>query len=150
MSELRTIYTVKGRNFPVVWEFSYDLDGFLKQFNLLDGELTEQQIHWLFHPKRFPYRENAILSWSKAIKSFEVIIGQPDLSFDAFWKAYNYKVGKIPAEKAWKKLSKADKLQAFKSIKPYNAYLRRKGLEKAYAQKYFNDRKFEDKFNTIH
>lgn len=150
MTELRTVYTVKGKKSPIIWEFKYDLNGLLREFNLLEGELSEKQKQWLFFHTRFPYTENAIKSWGKAYKNFEVIIGQPDLSFDSFWKAYNYKVGKVPAEKGWGKLSKANRLKAFKSIKPYNAYLRRKGIEKAYAQKYINQEKFNDDFNSIH
>ncbi len=150
MSELLTTYTVKGKTSPIVWEFKYDLNGVLREFKLLEGELTEMQRKWLFFHTRFPYTENVIKSWDTVIKNFEVIVGEPDLSFDNFWKAYNYKVGKIPAEKAWNKLSKSNRLNAFKAIKPYNAYLRRKGIEKAYAQKYLNQQKFNDEFNSIH
>ncbi|CAA0144796.1 conserved hypothetical protein [Tenacibaculum maritimum] len=149
MNDLRTIYTVKGRNFPVIWEFYYDLDGVLREYKLIDGEPSEKLRNWMFHPVRFPHFEHTMNSW-KAIKNIEIIIGQPDLSFDSFWKEYNHKVGKLPAEKAFKRLSKVDKLKAFKSIKPYNGYLRRKGIEKAYAQKYLNQRKFDDEFNSIH
>ena len=35
--------------------------------------------------------------------------------FDTFWKAYPRKVAKLAAEKAWKKLSKADKEEAIKA-----------------------------------
>jgi hypothetical protein len=150
MSDLRTIYTVKSKHTDVIWEFHYDLNGLLKEFKLVEGELNETQQKWLFFYTRFPYTENSIKAWCESIKNFEVIIGQPQTNFELFWKVYNYKLGKIPAEKAWKKLSKSDKLKAIKSIKAYDGYLRRKGIEKAYPQKYLNQRKFDDEFNSIH
>lgn len=149
MNEPRTTYTVKGKDFPVVWEFQYDLEGILRGYKLLDGEMSEKLRNWMFHPIRFPYFESTMNTW-KGIKNIEVITGSPDLSFDSFWKLYSYKVGKVTAEKAWKKLSKTDKLKAIKSIKPYNSYLRRKGIEKAYAATYINKRRFDDEFNSIH
>ena len=36
-----TIYTVKGKNYPILLEFKYDLNGFLKEFKILDSELPE-------------------------------------------------------------------------------------------------------------
>lgn len=150
MSDLLTTYTVKGRNIPIYWEFKFDLNGSLKSFKLEeDSELSEKLVTWLFHPKRFPHKESIIKSW-EGIKNLELIKGEPDLSFESFWKNYNHKVGKIPAEKAWKRLTKAEKLKAFQTIKPYNGYLRRKGIEKAYPQKYLNQKKFNDEFNSIH
>lgn len=35
-----------------------------------------------------------------------------DDGFDLFWSTYNYKVSKVPAEKAWKKLKPNEELQA--------------------------------------
>ena len=149
MNELTTIYTVKGRNIPVLWEFQYSLNGDLMLFKVLEGsELSDKLVTWLFHPKRFPYKETTINSW-KALKNLEIITGKPDLNFDNFWKQYALKVGKINAEKAWKKLNESEKLKAFKSIKAYNGYLRRSGISKAYAEKYLNQKKFNDEFNSL-
>ena len=99
MDTLKTIYTIKGRNIQILWEFHYDLEGYLIDFKILEGRLNETQIKWLFNPNRFPYREALINSW-KAIKNFEITIGKPELTFEAFWNTYNYKVKKVSRPKS--------------------------------------------------
>ena len=102
--EIRTIYTVKGKNIPVFWEIHFDLNGDLREFKFLEeSEMSEKLSNWLFHPKRFPYTEEKIKSW-EAVNNLEIVIGQPDISFDVFWSSYRYKFGKVQAEKAWKRL----------------------------------------------
>nr|BFF39047.1 hypothetical protein BACY1_08520 [Tenacibaculum mesophilum] len=150
MSEMVTTYTVKGRKTSIIWEFKYDLNGLLSNFKIVEGELDDQQKKWLFYYTRFPYTENKIKSWNKVYKNFEVIIGEPDLSFDTFWNLYNYKVGKLQAKKAWDKLSKSDQLKAIKQIKAYDGMLYRKKIQKANPATYLNQRRFDDEFNSIH
>ncbi len=148
MSEPITIYTVKGRNFPNVWEFHYDLEGFLVSWLLIDGQLTDKQREWLFNPSRFPYTEDVIKVW-KTIKNIDVIVGQPDLSFDVFYNIYKYKVKRVTAEKAWKKLSKADRLEAIAGVKRYDGHLQRKhGQSKANPATYLNQRYWEDQYGA--
>jgi hypothetical protein len=144
-----TIYTVKGRNFPTVWEFQYDLNGVLKLFKLLEGTLTETQRKWLFNPNRFPYLENEIKGW-KSIKNIELIIGQPNLEFDTFWDVYKYKIKRVVAERAWKKLSKADRINAIKGIEKYDGFLKRKhNQSKANPATYLNQRYWEDNYGSL-
>lgn len=150
MTEPRTIYTVKGKNTPIIWEFKYDLNGVLKEFKFIENELTEKQQDWLFNKAQFPYRENQIKGWQKAIKNFEVIVGKPNLDFTTFYNLYKYKVGKLEAQRPWKKLNKADQLKAIKQIKAYEGFLRRKRIEKVHPATYLNKRRFDDEFNSIH
>lgn len=149
MIEPVTIYTVKVRKQSIVWEFHYDLEGFLTNFKIIQGRLNEKQKVWLFHPARFPYTENSINSW-KAVKTFELIKGQPNLDFTTFYNLYRYKVGKLEAQRAWKKLNKADQLKAIKQIKAYEGFLHRKRIEKVHPATYLNKRRFDDEFNSIH
>ncbi len=37
MKELVTTYTIKAKNTPHIWEFQYDLNGFLKAFKIIEG-----------------------------------------------------------------------------------------------------------------
>ena len=144
-----TIYTVKGKNLPIVLEFKYDLGGFLKSFSNLSEPLSEKTQRWLFEGYRFPYRESTIKSW-RGIKNIELIVGQPDLTFDTFYDMYKHKVGKLEAERAWKRLNKSDQLEAIKNIKAYDGFLHRKSIAKANPATYLNKRRFEDEFNSIH
>lgn len=147
---MTTIYTVKGRDIPVFLEFHYDLNGELKTFKILEGnQFSEKLKQWIFHPERFPQKEEIIKKW-KQKKNLEVTIGAPDLNFDNFWKLYNLKVGKEPSKKAWERLTALEKTKAFQGIKPYDGYLKRKGISKAYPQKYINQKKFNDEFNSLH
>lgn len=149
---METTYTVKGKNSDVFWEFKYDLNGDLKQFKLLEGTLSTKQAKWLFGSDNFPFIESVMRSvWMPELKqNFEIIKGSPDLSFDSFWKLYNQKVKKVMAEKAWKRLSKTDRLEAIKGIKAYDGYLKRKGIAKAHPSTYLNQRYWEDNYRSIH
>lgn len=144
-----TTYTVKGRNLPIVLEFKYDLNGFLKHFENLSEPLGEKTQKWLFEGSRFPYKEATIKSW-RGVRNIELIVGVPDLNFDTFYNLYKHKVGKLEAQRAWKKLNKADQLLAIQKIKDYNGYLQRKRIAKANPATYLNKRRFEDDFNSIH
>lgn len=139
---ITNIYTVTGTTFKGSIVFKYDASGTLVAYEL-DGELNGQQIDWLFTDK-FPLKETGIRMF-QAIKNFTVQRGELDLSFDAFWNAYGYKVGKKPmAENIWKRMNKADKMGAMAGIKPYNSYLvRHIQQEKAHATTYLNQRYWE-------
>jgi len=147
MNEPVKTYTLKVIGPNLVWEFKYNLEGYLKSFEILEGQLSEKTQRWLFHPSRFPYTENACKSF-KCIKNVELLEADLDLSFDVFWNTYNRKVGKkVQAQNSWKKLSKSDKILALKGIKKYDRYLSRKhGVEKAYPSTYLNQRQW--KMNT--
>lgn len=148
VAEPLTIYTVNGKNSPTVWRFSYTLEGYLRRFEVVDGVLTEQQMQWLFSKNRFPYTENGIKGWQKAIKNLEVEVGAPDLSFEYFYNYYGYKMSPKPAEKAWKKTSEANKLLALKQIKPYKNFLKRKHQEQAYPATYLNQELYLSQFKA--
>lgn len=144
-----TTYTITGKNTGHIWQFKYRLNGVFDSWQILEGELTEQQAIWLFNPARFPYTETMCQGW-RCIKNFDVVVGEPDLSFETFWSAYNYKVGKkVSTQKSWERLSKADRLAAIKGIAKYNRFLARKhGLEKAYPSTYINQRQWENEYGS--
>ena len=142
----KTVYTVKGRNFLLLLEFTYGLDGFLHTFTVLDGELTERFRSWLFS-SRFPYKESLIESW-RGIKNIEVTVGKPDFTFETFYNLYGYKMSPKPAEKAWNRTSKANQLLAIKSIKAYKGFLKRSNQAQAYPATYLNKEIYKSQFNS--
>lgn len=149
---METIYTVKSKYDTHIWEFQYDLNGHLRTFKILEGELSVKQMKWLFGGQNFPANEVMMKTiWMKKLRSnFEVVVGEPDLSFEAFWNAYNHKVKKVVSERAWNRLSKKDRLDALKAIKSYEGYLHRKGIAKAHPATYLNQRYWEDSFASVH
>ena len=146
-----TTYTIKGKQRGFVWQFKYRLNGDLKSFEILEGKLTELQIKWLFS-ENFPATETIMKTvWTKVLRqNFEVVVGEPDLSFNAFWDTYGYKVKRVMAERSWKKLSEADRIKAFLGLGSYNSYLKRNnGIAKAHPSTYLNQRYFEDEWHKV-
>lgn len=154
MEEQLTTYTVKGRKTPVLWQFKYHLNGDLYSFTILEGELSGKQMGWLFSKRNFPASENLMnIMWLKdkdILQKLEINKTELDLSFDGFWNAYAHKIGKKPmAENTWKKMSKANKIKAFMTIKDYNRYLSRKpGIEKAHATTYLNQEFYNNEYKS--
>ncbi len=72
MDEAITTYRAKGKEIGLVFLFKYDLQGNLKQFEIAEGELNEQQIKWLFS-SHFPSSEIIMKTvWMKDKKYLKV------------------------------------------------------------------------------
>jgi len=143
-------YNIIGSTFTGVMVFKYGLNGILNSFDLIDAdEMTSKQVNWLFS-RHFPYKEPQI-SHFKAIKTFTVSEGKFDLSFETFWNAYDNKVKRVMAEKAWNKLTDAQKIAALAGIKAYFNYLKRKrGIEKAHPSTYLNQNYWDSEWGSVH
>lgn len=139
-----TTYTVTGTNTSIVWQFKYHLSGLLAEFKLIEGELDQKQVRWLFILGNFPYQEKQIKGWV-AIKNFKIEVGLPDLSFESFWNAYNLKSKKTRAQQLYDKLTDADKVLAINHIKRYDNWLRQqKGMAKALPDTYIYQKRWLD------
>lgn len=149
---METIYTVKSIQDGYIWQFKYTLNGDLKSFEILEGTLSANQMKWLFSSSNFAANESIMKTvWMQNLKkNFEITIGAPDLSFEAFWSLYNHKVKRVVSEKAWERINQKDRMEAIKGIKPYDNYLARKGIGKAHASTYINQRYWEDNHASIH
>ncbi len=143
-----TVYTVKGKKAPVYFVFKYDLNGDLRSFENHTEKILHKQIAWLFG--NFPVYESNIREWiTLYVEIFEITIGEPDLSFETFWKAYRNPVKKIMSQRAWNRLSKLDRRNAIAYIKIYDNYLVRKNIAKAHPSTYLNQRYWEDNHGAI-
>lgn len=132
-------YIIHGQSFKGNVTLEYDFNERLKQI-LFECEMTDKQ-HLLFI-KNIPLFENDFLD--RASRSGVVFSTIPaDLSFTAFWNAYNYKVGdKSRSEKLWNKLSESEKVTALKAIPAYNYFLNTKKLDKTYPETWLNQKRF--------
>jgi hypothetical protein len=120
-----TTYTVSGKNSNVVWEFKYYLNGLLYQFTLLEGELDDKQIRWLFKLGKFPYQENQIQDYQKSIKNLLIEQGDFDYSFEAWYNYYDYKQGKRKmAINSFGRLSKGDVVLLWKGTERYKHFMK--------------------------
>lgn len=146
--EQLTTYTVKSKEKGLIFLFKYDLNGHLKSFEILEGELTAKQIHWLFD--HFPATELLMKTvWQKVkdyTAKFEIIKAAPVLDFENLWQIYNHKVKKFEAEKSYNKLKEPDKIRCFLAIKGYDKYLAKAGVAKAHLSTFINQRYFEDEW----
>lgn len=140
---LETTYTVKMQS-GGVWQFKYNLNGVLIYFNVMEGDLTDKQEKFLYLDGKFPWKEAQIKDWSKLYPHTRVEVGEADLSFDNFWKRYDYKVKKELSEKAWNKLNDADKIKCFLRLKKYNQNLAQTGQAKAHLVTWINQKRFND------
>ncbi|MDV6170211.1 hypothetical protein R1T16_17375 [Flavobacterium sp. DG1-102-2] len=144
--ELYTTYTIKSRNAPNVWQFKYHLNGVLAEFKILDGILTDVQVKWL--GLKFPFYEDQVKEWQKNLKdNFEIVIGEPSLSFDVLWEMYDNKVKKFQAQKFFDKLKEAEKIKCFLAVPAYLRYLTRTGVAKAHLSTFINQRYFDDEWH---
>ena len=147
--EQYTTYTVKAKSRPDVWVFKYHLNGVLKSFEVLDGILENKQIDWFFKKGNFPYLEARIKTWTSKPLSlhFDVLVGFPLITFQAFWDLYALK-RKITRSKAlWAKLNDATKIKALEGIRRYDNYLRLKnGQAKANPDTYLYQKFWLDEY----
>ena len=148
--EQTTNYTVKSKNSDNGWTFKYDLNGLLLEFKRLEGILSDNQVQWFFFKGNFPYKEVQIKEWIGKLKvNFEITIGTPDLSFEALWNLYNYKIKRVESEKCFNKLKEADVIKLFLEVPKYNKYMTKKTHDKAHLSTFINKRMFEDDFSKV-
>ena len=125
--EQLTTYRAKGKDIGLEFLFKYDLNGDLKAFEIQEGQLNNEQIGWLFSPN-FPATEIIMKTvWmvkEKYIKVFQVEVSPADLSFDALWIIYDYKVAKQDAIKFFKRLNESEKIEVFIDVPKYKQWLK--------------------------
>ncbi len=66
-----------------------------------------------------------------------------DLDFIAFYERYDHKKGKDQAFKAWNRLNKADKIEAFEKVEHYFSTIK-EGISKAHPSTYLNNKRWTD------
>ena len=121
--------------------FTFDLKGFLNSFKL-DGNYTEEKWRWVVD--HMPVREADIEKY-RGIDKFLIREVPSDLSFVAFWNAYNYKVGKKgEAENIWRGMKEPERVKALVYIRKYDEHLRTTGSAKAYPTSYLRGRYFDN------
>jgi hypothetical protein len=96
-------------------------DGLAKSLVLDHGTMPFEARKFLW--EKFPYNLKRLEQY-KILANVKVTEVLPDLSFDSFWKTYNYKVGKkMRAEKLWNALDELNRASALKHIYKYEKWL---------------------------
>ena len=120
--------------------FGYADTGRMVKFEL-NAELDTSQYQFLYNPAHFPFtlEKLAIFAGNKG-----TITEVTDITFDRFWKEFNYKVGKVKAQCEWKKLTDDDKAKALARIKAYHFACKAHSREMVYPERYLKHRRFDD------
>jgi hypothetical protein len=67
-----------------------------------------------------------------------------NIPFETVWDLYGYRVGKAPAEKAWRRLSVGTQEKVLDAIVRYNRYVQVTGVFKKHLSTYLNGRAYLD------
>ena len=134
-------YLLKAKNTLTEAIFKYDLNGYLIAFNF-NELIDEKQKIWLL--KYLPKKETQLLQIQKNQKTLKISIVPQDLSFENFYKLYNYKQKRKQAEATWNRMTKMNKQKALAYIPTYNNKLNLSGANKAYPASYLNQEYFND------
>jgi len=107
------------------------------------AEITSEQRDWLYQhlPTTLTQLQQFLNVKGSTMKVTQI---EPDLSFERFYRLYNYKVGKKEAEKAWERLSKANKVKAIAAIRKYEQWLGKSSVAKLYPATYLNQERYND------
>jgi hypothetical protein len=137
-------YIIHGQSFNGDVTLVYDYDKRLKSIEF-DCDMTDKQ-HAQFIAQ-MPLMEDDFIERAKR-GGAKYTLAPTDLSFDAIWNKYNYKVGnKSRAEKLWNTLNDAERTKVFASLSRYNYYLKQKPqIEKLYLETYLSQKRYESQF----
>jgi len=134
-------YQITSPNFTGSIIISYNDEGLLCKFEI-NASLNLGNIKWLLH--NIPAHIDNVMSITHNSTAQIVSVPQ-DLSFNAFWNAYNYKIGhKARAEKLWKILPDNQRIAAVTYIQKYNSFLiDHPKQDKLYPETYLSQRRWE-------
>lgn len=125
----------------------YDTEGLMVRFEVETGVTRNNKAHrWLL--ERIPLHVNDI-EVIRAQKALTITEIEPDLSFDRWFKLYNYAVSRKRAEQLWNKMSKSDRALALQDTPIYEKWRLSKGYDKAFPDTYLRQRKFTDQRGGI-
>lgn len=134
-------YAATSSNFVGEVYYTFDSDGLLICMEFKG--IAEKEVHRTLCQK-VPVDEQMMLYWKQNSPKMRISLLPPDLTFETFWLRYNYKHGKKEAERAWERTSNANKLIAITNITPYDKYIARKNIAKAYPATYLNKERYLD------
>lgn len=121
-------------------------DGVCVLVQITTQGLKPEQAGWIL--KTIPPFEGDLPTLELALPFIRVEAVPADLTFNAFWEAYGYKVGKRErAIKIWATLNDIDKARCIRSIPKYNQWLSNKfNMERLYPETYLSQRRWENEF----
>lgn len=140
-------YILTSSKFAGSVQYKYCDEGFLVWFQYDAAMSDAQRIYTLQKMPLTLQGFQDLMGTSKTVKIEEVM---PDLSFDAFWNAYDKKINRKRCEPLWNKLKDHERMQCLKSIPQYVKYLTRTNYRaKKDPDGYLRDRLFETEWHRL-
>lgn len=136
-------YLLTSTKFTGELEFRFDTARALSFFENR-AQMEVDQLNYLFG--KFPFTEEELIRLTQGSATLTLAKLDHDITFDEFWKAYNYKVGnKARAMKLWNALTATDRALIMEYLPRYEAYLAaRPRMEKLYPETFLNQRRWEN------
>jgi hypothetical protein len=106
----------------------------------IEADLSNEQHIYFMH--NLP-RVAAQLEHYRQRPSTRVIEIAHEVTFDDFYCEYGYKLGKLKAQNAWKRLSKDEQAKAYLYIRKYKQSLAN-GIAQLYPATYLNQKRWND------
>lgn len=112
-------------------------DGYLQSFEVETPQETNTE-------KRLYGMYKSELEFLEGSKQYKVIITkiEREINFEMFYEKFNNKVGKLEAKKAWDKLTKLERQQAYDFIPSYLNHKRQTNSAIQYPASYLNSKRF--------
>lgn len=136
-------YAVTSDNFIGELYATYDADGVLCALELQAQVPPKSRVGLI---RGLALYEADFLQMPKQFPTMRITEIPMDLSFESFWKLYNYKHGKKEAEAAWHRTNQANKTLAINAIAKYDKWLQKSGTPKLYAATYLNKERYTDEY----
>lgn len=130
---------IKNPTTGVALTVGYNSHDVLCFFEVTDNEMNLEALQKAL---RFAGLKSEFMANCKAHNLTIVEIAE-DLSFEAFWKRYDYKQGKVKAAQEWNKINDATKAAALVGISKYKKSIPN-GVALLYPERYLKYRRWED------
>ena len=136
---MRTFIATKHDQ-PWVITFKFNDAELLIGFELPE-DWTEEKVKWIMD--RMPLNITELEPFSR-ISKLKIEEQITEVTFDYFYNPYAVKEARQKAEKSWERLSKAERIKAFKYIPVLRSKCNLSGIAMPYPATYLNNKRWND------
>jgi hypothetical protein len=131
-------FAVTSKKFTGCITFGYDENGQLVKF-LFDAIMDDAYVD--FVRRNIPWTVDAVARYKSKTSTVTEIT---DISFERFWRDYDYKKGKDAAIKEWNKLKQGEQVKAIVRIPAYKFDINARNVAPVYPERYLKHKRFND------
>jgi hypothetical protein len=142
---MTTKYLIKSKSSQAIVE--YNQEGLIEGIRFELGETEARS--WLL--TQIPRQQEQLMEFlGKYAARLKGEMIPADLSFNAFWNLYDYKVGKKDKTvQLWTALTEAERTACLRAIPRYRQWLsQRPSMERLYPQIFLHQRRWENEFRV--